>query len=323
MPSMLIIIIVLFLALSLTACNGGKATSDSNISPKVPESGSDLSSGNPSEADQHVSFDANDDSKNAYKDYVAELWEGTKTALRADLGAEYTDEEYQDLGIALEFAWENVYPSPNQGDEADATDDITTYTNVIGDIKELINKGYGNWGIGTPEEREKNRKSLREGDLEEIIEKVDKIIYSESGKTPLTEKDFMGVWGIQLTTDKSMLLVNDKQYDSGIVYTGTASGIEYGGVVYSKGAYQKFGGVACFRDTDDSPSEITIRIMEKDHSGTVLKVITLKSGESVPFEIDIPQIESLYIRNTPTDRVPTSTIPDIMMIADPYFGTVK
>ena len=67
------VIIALLLALSLTACNGGKATSDSSISPKGPESGPDLSSGNPSKADQHVSFDAKDDAKSVYKDYVAEL----------------------------------------------------------------------------------------------------------------------------------------------------------------------------------------------------------------------------------------------------------
>jgi hypothetical protein len=321
MSRLTIILITLFIAFTLTACGQGKSTSGSGVSLEPAEAGSHPDAGSPSEAEQRISFDINDTREGAYTDHVAELWEQTKTLLREDLYAKYTDGEYQELGKPIEYAWTNLqaHASLEHAEEVEAADENVAYANVIGKIKDLIWTVYDISGGETPEKRNEKRAELRDGGLERRIEKIDKIIYSESEKTPLTEKDFMGVWGIQLTTDKSMLLVNDKQYDSGIAYTGTANGIEYAGVIYPRGVYRKFGGVACFLDTDDSPGEVTIRIMEKDHSGPVLKAITLKSGESVPFEIDIPQIESLYIRNTSTDRVPTGTIPEIMMIADPYF----
>jgi hypothetical protein len=61
MPCISNVTIALPLALSLTACDRGKARNDSSNSPKASETGPDLSFGNLSKADQHVSFDANDD----------------------------------------------------------------------------------------------------------------------------------------------------------------------------------------------------------------------------------------------------------------------
>jgi hypothetical protein len=145
------------------------------------------------------------------------------------------------------------------------------------------------------------------------------VYLGERGRIPLTGEDYEKMYTSQFTTDKSLLLVNDKQYSSGIVYTGTAGSYEYSGFIYPNGQYQKFGGVACFQDDDGSTSEVIIKIRENDYQGNVLKEITLHSGETVAFEIDIPQVETLYIQNLTTDRVPKSTNPDIMMIAEPYF----
>jgi hypothetical protein len=123
----------------------------------------------------------------------------------------------------------------------------------------------------------------------------------------------------QFTTDQSLLMVNDVQYKSGIVYTGTDGYYEYSGFVYPNGKYQKFGGVACMEDNDGSTEEVIIKIRENDYQGEVLKEITLESGESIPFEIDIPGVKTLYFQNLVSDRTPKSTNPDIMMIAEPYF----
>ncbi|HOM43676.1 MAG TPA: hypothetical protein PK481_09095, partial [Bacillota bacterium] len=58
---------------------------------------------------------------------------------------------------------------------------------------------------------------------------------------------------------------------------------------------------------------------EKDYEGKVLKELVVHKGESIPFEIDIPNIKTLYIQNLVYDRVPKSTNPDQMLIAEPYF----
>jgi hypothetical protein len=145
------------------------------------------------------------------------------------------------------------------------------------------------------------------------------VYLGERGKTPLTGKDFMKNYTCQFTTDQSLLMVNDVQYKSGIVYTGTDGYYEYSGFVYPNGKYQKFGGVACMEDNDGSTEEVIIKIRENDYQGEVLKEITLESGESIPFEIDIPGVKTLYFQNLVSDRTPKSTNPDIMMIAEPYF----
>ncbi|MCQ1530523.1 hypothetical protein [Lutispora saccharofermentans] len=72
-------------------------------------------------------------------------------------------------------------------------------------------------------------------------------------------------------------------------------------------------------DVDGATDEVIIKIREDDCQGKVLKEITIKKGESIPFEIDIPQIKTLYIQNLVSDHVPKSTNPDKMMIAEPYF----
>lgn len=147
-----------------------------------------------------------------------------------------------------------------------------------------------------------------------------KTIYlGERDRIPLIGKDYMKNYTSQFSIDKSQLAVNDKQYKWGIVYTGTAGSYEYSGFVYPNGKYQIFGGVACMEDVDGTTDEVIIKIREDDYQGKVLKEITIKKGESIPFEIDIPQIKTLYIQNLVSDRVPKSTNPDKMMIAEPYF----
>jgi hypothetical protein len=149
---------------------------------------------------------------------------------------------------------------------------------------------------------------------------TDKIIYlGEKDRVPLEGKDFMKNYTCQLSVEPNQLLVNGKQYQWGIVYTGTEGYYEYSGFIYPNGKYQKFGGVACMQDMDDSTEEVIIKIRENDYQGKVLKEITVKKGESIPFEIDIPQVKTLYFQNLVSDRVPKSTNPDIMMIAEPYF----
>jgi hypothetical protein len=147
-----------------------------------------------------------------------------------------------------------------------------------------------------------------------------KTVYlGERERIPLEGKDYMKNYTSQFSTDKDQLLVNGKQYEWGIVYTGTDGYYEYSGFIYPNGKYQKFGGVACFEDQDDSTDEVIIKIRENDYQGKVLKEITVKKGESIPFEIDIPKLKTLYVQNLIYDRVPKSTNPDIMMIAEPYF----
>lgn len=146
------------------------------------------------------------------------------------------------------------------------------------------------------------------------------VYLGERGKTPLKGADFVKNYTCQFTTDKSLLKVNDVQYQSGIVYTGTEGSYEYSGFIYPNGKYQKFGGVACMEDNDNSTDEVIIKIRENDYEGNVLKEITLENGESVSFEIDIPNVKTLYIQNLVSDRTPKSTNPDVMMIADPYFN---
>lgn len=149
---------------------------------------------------------------------------------------------------------------------------------------------------------------------------ANRIIYlGEKDRVPLEGKDFMKNYTCQFSVEKDQLLVNGKQYQWGIVYTGTEGYYEYSGFVYPNGKYQKFGGVACMNDMDNSTDEVTIRIRDKDYEGTVLKELTIKKGESIPFEIDIPGIKTLYIQNLVYDRVPKNTNPEQMMIAEPYF----
>lgn len=145
------------------------------------------------------------------------------------------------------------------------------------------------------------------------------VYIGEKGKTPLEGKHFDHLWSCQLSFDQSQLLVNGKQYQSGILYTGKEGYNEMGGFVLPQGQFQKFGGVACLQDNDNSTDEVTIKIREKDQSGRVLKELKVKKGESIAFEIDIPQIQELYIQNLTYERVPKHTQPDIMVIADPYF----
>lgn len=149
---------------------------------------------------------------------------------------------------------------------------------------------------------------------------INKIVYlGERDRIPLDGKDFMKNYTSQFSIDESQLVVNGKQYKCGIVYTGTAGYYEFSGFVYPNEKYQKFGGVACMEDEDGSTDEVIIKIRENDYQGKVLKEITVKKGESIPFEINIPKLKTLYIQNLVSDRVPKSTDPDKMMIADPYF----
>jgi hypothetical protein len=145
------------------------------------------------------------------------------------------------------------------------------------------------------------------------------VYLGEKGKTPLSSEHFSHLWYCQLSFDESQLFVNGKQYRSGILYTGKDGFSEMGGFVQPKGQFQKFGGVACLEDNDGTTDEVTIKIREKDQSGKVLKELNVKKGESIAFEIDIPEIQQLYIQNLIYERVPKNTQPDIMVIADPYF----
>lgn len=145
------------------------------------------------------------------------------------------------------------------------------------------------------------------------------VYLGEKGKTPLASEHFDHLWYCQLSFDQSQLFVNGKQYQSGILYTGKDGYCEMGGFVLPKGQFQKFGGVACLQDNDNTTDEVTIKIREKDQSGKVLKELKVKKGESIAFEIAIPNIQQLYIQNLIYERVPKNTQPDIMVIADPYF----
>ncbi|PKM93285.1 MAG: hypothetical protein CVU84_16385 [Firmicutes bacterium HGW-Firmicutes-1] len=149
---------------------------------------------------------------------------------------------------------------------------------------------------------------------------INQIIHlGERGLVPLEGEAYVNNHTSQLSTDTTLLQVNKQQYKWGIIYTGTAGYYEYSGFIYPKGNYQKFGGVACMEDLDGSTEEVIIKIRENDFEGKVLKEIVVKKGESIPFEIDIPGVNTLYIQNLVTDRVPKNTNPDIMMISEPYF----
>jgi hypothetical protein len=153
------------------------------------------------------------------------------------------------------------------------------------------------------------------------VDYKDNVVYlGEKDRIPLVGEDFENLWTSQFSENKSSLLVNGKQYNWGIVFTGKESGIyEFSGFVYPKAKYQKFGGIVCMDDTDGSTEEVVVRIRENDYEGRVLKEITVKKGESIPFEIDIANIKTLYIQNLVIDRTPKNTNPDILMIAEPYF----
>ena len=189
MSRLTIILITLLIAFTLAACGQSKSTSGSDVSPKPAEASSHSDGGSPSEADQRISFDINDTREGTYTDHVAELWEQTKAVLREDLDAEYTDQEYRDLGKPIECAWTNLqaHSSLHHAEEVEAADENVTYANAIGKIKDLIWAVYDIPGGETPEERDEKRKSLRDGGLERRIDQIDQIVYSESGKTLLTE----------------------------------------------------------------------------------------------------------------------------------------
>lgn len=145
------------------------------------------------------------------------------------------------------------------------------------------------------------------------------VYLGEKERIPLKGEDYEKMYTSQFSVDKAQLMVNGKQYEWGIVYTGTAGSYEYSGFIYPRGRYQKFCGVACMEDTDNSTDEVIIKIRENDYQGKVLKELTVKKGESIPFEIDIPGVKTLYIQNLVSDRVPKSTNPDKMIIGEPYF----
>lgn len=182
MSHLTIILITLFIAFTLAACGHGESTSGSDVSTKP-------GGGSPSVGEQRISFDINDTREGTYTDHVAELWEQTKAVLREDLDAEYTDQEYRDLGKPIECAWTNLqaHSSLHHAEEVEAADENVTYANAIGKIKDLIWAVYDIPGGETPEERDEKRKSLRDGGLERRIDQIDQIVYSESGKTLLTE----------------------------------------------------------------------------------------------------------------------------------------
>ncbi len=182
MSRLTIVLITLLIAFTLAACGHGESTSGSDVSTKP-------GGGSPSVGEQRISFDINDTREGTYTDHVAELWEQTKAVLREDLDAEYTDQEYRDLGKPIECAWTNLqaHSSLHHAEEVEAADENVTYANAIGKIKDLIWAVYDIPGGETPEERDEKRKSLRDGGLERRIDQIDQIVYSESGKTLLTE----------------------------------------------------------------------------------------------------------------------------------------
>jgi len=145
------------------------------------------------------------------------------------------------------------------------------------------------------------------------------IYLGEKGRIPVAGTDFKKNYTCQFSVDTSQLFVNNQQYQWGIVYTGTDGNYEYSCFVCPNGEYQKFGGTACFQDLDNSTEEVIIKIRDTDYQGTVLKEITLKKGDSTAFEIDIPGVKTLYIQNLVSDRVPKSSNPDRLVIAEPYF----
>lgn len=181
MSRLTIILITLLIAFTLAACGQGKSTSGSDVSPKPAESSSHSDGGGPSEADQRISFDINDTREGAYTDHVAELWEQTKTVLREDLDAKYTDEKYQELGKPIECAWTNLqaHSSLDHAKEVEAANENVAYANVTGKIKDLIWAVYDISGGETPEKRDEKRAKLRDGGLERRIDQIDEIVYAD------------------------------------------------------------------------------------------------------------------------------------------------
>jgi hypothetical protein len=186
MKKVLIVIFALLLAFALTACAKEKSGSDTADAESSGGKTSDEQSPDDISTDEqspggHISFDDSDGDPSTYKEHVADLWEQTKAVLRTDLSAGYSDEEYQAIGNALDIVWSElqVHASLAHKDEADAADEDTAYANLVGDIKELINKEYGNWGGGSAEDREEKRESLRDGGLERKISDIDEIVYAD------------------------------------------------------------------------------------------------------------------------------------------------
>ena len=174
MSRLTIILITLFIAFTLAACGHGESTSGSDVSTKP-------GGGSPSVGEQRISFDINDTREGTYTDHVAELWEQTKAVLREDLDAEYTDQEYRELGKPIEYAWTNLqaHSSLDHAEEVEAADENVAYANVIGKIKDLIWAVYDISGGETPEKREEKRAALRDGGLERRIDQIDQIVYSD------------------------------------------------------------------------------------------------------------------------------------------------
>jgi hypothetical protein len=181
MSRLTIILITLLIAFTLAGCGQGKSTSGSDMSPKPGGASSYSDAGSPSEGEQRISFDINDTREGTYTDHVAELWEQTKTLLREDLDAKYTDEEYQELGKPIEYAWTNLqaHSSLDHAEEVEAADENVAYANVIGKIKDLIWAVYDISGGETPEKRDEKRAALRDGGLEWRIDQIDEIVYPD------------------------------------------------------------------------------------------------------------------------------------------------
>jgi hypothetical protein len=179
-----LLLFVLCLLVCAAACGQEQQSSENTPSSSQIETSPESASGDPSKAEARVSFEINDTREGTYKDHVAELWEQTKAVMREDILAEYTDEEYQELGQAIENAWTNLqaHSSIHHADEAAAADENVTYANVTGKIKDLIFKTYGNGAVGTPEKREEKRENLRGGGLERLIEDIDEIVYSKTSQ---------------------------------------------------------------------------------------------------------------------------------------------
>ncbi len=180
MPRFTVIPITLLIAFALVACDQSKTISGSDVSPQPAQASSPSDGVSPPQADQRISFDINDTREGSYTDHVAELWEQTKSVLREDLDAKYTDEEYQELGKQVEYAWTDLqaHSSLDHAEEVEAADENVSYSNVIGKIKDLIWAVYDAPGE-TPEEREEKREQLRDGGLERRIERIDEVVYSD------------------------------------------------------------------------------------------------------------------------------------------------
>jgi hypothetical protein len=181
MSRLTFILITLLAAFTLAGCGQGKSTSVSDGSSKPSGASSYSDAGSPSEGDQRISFDINDTREGIYCDHIAELWEQTKTVLREDLDAKYSDEEYREIGKPIECAWTNLqaHSSLDHAEEVEAADENVAYANVIGKIKDLIWTVYDISGGETPEKRNEKRVKLRDGGLERRIDQIDDIVYAD------------------------------------------------------------------------------------------------------------------------------------------------